>query len=551
MARTPLVSRLQRLFADHRLAQRFNLDIEAIRDMRSESARGDSGPIDRGRRDFMLAGAAAAASVALPRRSFAKNAPRIAIVGAGIAGLNCALALRDRGIHATIYEASGRVGGRMLSNNRGYWDENQVSEWGGELVDTGHVTIRALAERFGLVVDDLIAAQPEGSEDTYKFLGQYYSSAQADQDFSQIFDAVQAEVESAPFPTSFDSFTPAGQALDRLSVYDWIETRVPGGHGSPLGQLLDVAYAAEYGADTTQQAALNLLYLLGFQPDATGQRLEIFGESDEAGHIRGGNEQLPQAIARHLGVEETIRFGMRLERTRRTSHGDYRLTFDRQGRGEGAREVRADIVVLALPFAVLRRLDFDRAGFDDRKVAAIRELGRGRNGKLVLQFTRRAWTGRGAWPGIGTGGSDADTGYQESWDTTRAQAGVSGILTLFQGGSGVNDAFTRRAFGNTRNPLVIADAIRALNQLAPVYPSVPALWNGKATQSLWHKHPLTRCSYSYYRVGQYTRFGGYEKARQDGVFFCGEHTSTEFQGYMEGGAAEGERAAIEVAEAIA
>ena len=76
-----------------------------------------------------------------------------------------------------------------------------------------------------------------------------------------------------------------------MSVYDWIETRVPGGHGSPLGQLLDVAYTIEYGADTTDQSSLNLVYLLGFQPNAN--RLVVFGESDERFHVRGGNEQLP------------------------------------------------------------------------------------------------------------------------------------------------------------------------------------------------------------------------------------------------------------------
>jgi monoamine oxidase len=47
-------------------------------------------------------------------------------------------------------------------------------------------------------------------------------------------------------------------------------------------------------------------------------------------------------------------------------------------------------------------------------------------------------------------------------------------------------------------------------------------------------------------VGQYTAFGGYEGVRQGGVLFCGEHTSMDFQGHMEGGAAEGVRAAGEI-----
>ena len=64
-----------------------------------------------------------------------------------------------------------------------------------------------------------------------------------------------------------------------LSAYDWIETRVPGGHSSPMGALLDVAYNEEYGGQTTDQTALNILGLLAYQP-SPGQ-FSVFGLSDE------------------------------------------------------------------------------------------------------------------------------------------------------------------------------------------------------------------------------------------------------------------------------
>ena len=82
--------------------------------------------------------------------------------------------------------------------------------------------------------------------------------------------------------------------------------------------------------------------------------------------------------------------------------GRYRVTFDRSG---GARDVVADFVVLALPFAVLDQLDVSGAGFDELKARAIAEQGRGRNGKLHLQFARRDWLGNGPWPGISNGSS--------------------------------------------------------------------------------------------------------------------------------------------------
>ena len=545
MARTQLFARIQRLFREHAAARSLGLSVGNLRELRAERAARERG-IDPGRRALMasIGGLAAAALVPKPLLAFAHPQPRIAIIGAGIAGLNCALELADRGIRATLYEASNRVGGRMFSNRAG-WDDDQVSEWGGEFIDSGHATMRRLARRFGLKLDNVNAAVPSDATDTFFFDGTYYTQAEADRDFSLIYERVQADLGAAPFPTTFDAFTPQAQALDQMSVYQWIETRVPSGHASQLGQLLDVAYAIEYAADTTDQSALNILYLLGFQPDETGQTLALFGESDERFHIRGGNERLPRAIANHLG-QDAIELGRQVLRIKRRSDDGYELAFQTGG---GVREVEADIIVLALPFAVLAGLDIRRAEFDGLKLRAIRELGRGHSGKLQLQFRSRLWNQPGRW-GIGTGGSDVDTGYQESWDVTRAQPGGSGILNFFSGGSVTDAMLTKRAFATESNAQVVADVRRTLEQAGPVFPGLPRLWNGKAAQSLWHFNPLAQLSYSYYRVGQYTQFGGYEKVRQGSAFFCGEHTSTDFQGFMEGAAAEGKRAARQVAKLV-
>jgi monoamine oxidase len=56
------------------------------------------------------------------RGTCAAGDPNVAIVGAGIAGLTCALELADLGIRGTVYEASGRIGGRMFTN-AGYWSD--------------------------------------------------------------------------------------------------------------------------------------------------------------------------------------------------------------------------------------------------------------------------------------------------------------------------------------------------------------------------------------------------------------------------------------------
>ena len=74
-----------------------------------------------------------------------------------------------------------------------------------------------------------------------------------------------------------------------MTITEWIEESVPGGVKSRFGQLLDVAYNIEFGAECDQQSALNLLYLLGY----VGQgQLRLFGKSNEKYHVRGGNDQI-------------------------------------------------------------------------------------------------------------------------------------------------------------------------------------------------------------------------------------------------------------------
>jgi monoamine oxidase len=309
-----------------------------------------------------------------------------------------------------------------------------------------------------------------------------------------------------------------------MSVVDWINESVPGGMGSRLGQLLEVAYTIEYGADASQQSSLNLLYLLGFK--GQGQ-LRIFGPSNEKYAVRGGCDQLPARLAAQL--QGQIQTGNELVAVRQDG-GTVTLTL-RQG--SRTRTVTADKVVLALPFSVLRSsVDLSAAGFKPLKHSAIRELGMGTNAKLHLQFSDRHWEGLGC-----NGETFADTGYQNTWDESRAQAGRSGILVDYTGGA------VGASFGSG------SPATRArqfLAQLEPVLPGITAKWNGRATVDHWLANPWTKGSYSFWKVGQYTRFAGVEREPEGNCHFAGEHTSIDFQGYLNGAVETGQRAAQEL-----
>src|SRR5262245_47517954 len=429
MPRTPLLRAFARLARDHRLAHELGTEPEAIRIARQAAV--SSGAATLTRRQLLQSIAVAGAGVALgatlpPRPVSAAQAPRIVIAGGGIAGLTAALTLWDAGVPSTIYEASGRLGGRMFSATR-YWADGQVSEWCGELIDTNHTTMQALCLRFALPLDDLLAAQSPGATET-NFIGGFYYR-ELDGDFERIYEVLQRDLEAAGEPTSYQTSTPAGVALDDMSVRDWIRTRVPGGYGSRLGRLLDVAYAQEFGADPAALSALCIVYGLG--SESKPGDVNLFELSDERFHIRGGNQLLPLAIAQTLPEGSIVR-GRRMVAIEQSPAGTVNLTF----RGvSGDEMVTADIAILALPFAVLRTLDYSRAGFDALKDRTIQEFGRGCNAKLMVQFASRYWRLPGPW-GLSTGTTFADTGYQSSWEVSRAQRGTSGILVGYAGGSG-------------------------------------------------------------------------------------------------------------------
>ena len=494
------------------------------------------------RRAFLRGGAGLGAALAtgpLPR-AFAADRSSVAIVGAGIAGLAAALALRDRGITPTVFEASSRIGGRMHSETQ-LWGSGVTSEYCGELIDTPHTTIQSLAKRFALALDDVNAAESPHSEPVAYFRGRYVPYAELRAAFKPVYQTLAGAACSDRAPQTYAHHTAAGVMFDRMTLFEWIERYVPGGHRSVLGRFLDVGYLDEYGRETRAQSALNLILWLGIQPDPG--EFSIVGPSDNRFHIRGGNQRLPLAIVATLPPERVIA-NAALTAIRTLADGRVGLTF------EGFPTERIfDHVIVTVPFTVLRAIDTAKAGFDERKRTAIDRLGYGANAKLIVQFKHRFWRGRGAWPGVGDGDTCTDLPYQSTWDASRAQPAPFGLLADYVGEG-------QRVFGapapystSIGTPLVDGYARTFAQQLEHVFPHAGSAYTGRAMLSQPYADRHAGGSYSCWLPGQYTTISGYERIRQGNIHFAGEHTSQRFQGYMEGAAETGLLAAGEVLDA--
>jgi len=455
------------------------------------------------------------------RAAYGATQPKIAVIGAGLAGLTCAYRLKQAGLNADVYEASSRVGGRCWTIHD---FEPLVAEHGGELIDQGHTGMRQLAQELGLDLDNLLQAQPNGTEDFFWVNGRKYEYTQLVDDLNGIYQKLHKDVSAASYPTLWNSYTQRGWELDHMSIIDWLNETVPGGATSDLGRVLDIAYNIEYGAECSQQSALNLLYLLGY----SGQgQFHVFGPSNEKYHVRGGNDQVAQRLGDALAGQ--IQTDKALSAIKQNATGTYTLSF-------GGTTATVDHVVLALPFSLLRDVNYSKAAFEPLKVTAIKELQMGTNSKLHVEFKDRFWYGAG-----NNGNTYADTGYQNTWEVSRAQGGGKGkgLLVDYTGGT------IGASFGSGTPS---SRAQQFMSQMRTLFPrtDVASHWTGRATIDFWAGYPWTKGSYAYWKVGQYTKFSGMEKVRQGNCHFAGEHTSQDFQGYLNGAVETGERAASEI-----
>jgi monoamine oxidase len=473
---------------------------------------------------------------------------RIAIIGAGIAGLNAALTLQDAGIACSIYEASNHIGGRMHSDTT-TWTDGLVSELCGEFIDNDHQALLHLIERFKLKTIDLGWEIPDQSQTLMYFFHRYYNANEVWGGLEPIYPILQQQLEEAGFPTTYSSYTERGYQLDHLSVYDWIEKYMEGGHDTPQGRLLDGACRGYFGLETRLQSSLNLVYTFGswLSEDEQGAESDDQPVSSKPmqGSVRiaGGNQQLPLAIASSL-PKGCIQLNYQLVAIKRESDDTVILSFTTP---TGPLEVACDHVILTLPFSTLRLVDYRQAGFDALKQTAITGLGYGTISKLFLQFDTRYWYQDGPWPRDNNGFYVTDLDIQTLWDGSVGQPGSHGVLVNYTSGERGAAFAPPSAYATTLESEAIQHyAHDCLKQLERVFPGISSHYTGTAALSYATGDPYLLGSYACWRVGQYTLFGGYEGVRQGPIHFAGEHCSTKWQGFMEGAVIEGARAAREI-----
>jgi monoamine oxidase len=523
----------RRMFALHREAERTGVPVDELCG-RLREARASGGALQT-RRELIASGAAATAAVALAAHPAAglaralrvRSQPRIAIVGAGLAGLRCAHLLYTARPHkpilSTVYEANAERSGGRCWTLRNFFADGLLTEHGGQLINTDQTAVRGLAALLGLQEEEVNGGNLFEGEEVFFIDGAPYLLAEANSDWEQ--------VGYRAFRTAgHEMRTPAGAArLDAMSVPEWLDSTEIGAH-SRFGKLMQANTVTENGGDPADQSALDLIVLLTGNPRSS---VVPMGGDDERFHIVGGNDQLISGMVERL-PPESVQPGHVLVAVRTNSDGTVTLSFEV---GRSLTSVVADFVVFALPFSTLRDVDLTLSGLSPTKQTVIETMGMGTNAKIHLELSHKTW------PALGYSGATYGEWQRLAcgWDDT-VQLGPNASPALylaFPGGRVGRAGLTGAAHG-TAPP---RDVSWALGQIEHLFPGTTAAYTGRAYEDHWARDPWVHGAYSYYRVGQAASYGDLAGAADGRFLFAGEHTSIDNIGFLDGAVETGERAA--------
>jgi monoamine oxidase len=420
---------------------------------------------------------------------------RVAVIGAGMAGLACAVELTSRGFDVIVIEARDRIGGRICTSH----------VWGDVPIDLGaswiHGTIR------NPIADLARRANVRTVSTSYDSSELHISE--------RLRAAGLRRSDSARWQDLIDEAAHVAQTSDRdLSMGAAIRLALDGHHLSAIERAdmafyLNSAYESEWGLMAEQLSA------------RTADDAESFDGEDVL--FPGGYEAIPAYLARGLQV----RTGEHVHQIRHDASGAAVVT------DQAEHAVAA--VVVTVPIAVLRSGAITITPMlPDATQAAAEAVGVGVLGKTFLRFSTTFWP--------------VDTDWHEylseenrwtEW-VSFAKAGASVLLgfTVGEHGSWMESAPEHDV---VEQSMVAVRAMFGTDAPSPI----------AVQRSAWANDPLALGSYSGNAVGT-TRGHRADLAAPQGarLFLAGEATEPDYFGTVHGAYFSGIRAALQVRDAL-
>jgi len=431
----------------------------------------------------------------------------VIVAGAGLAGLTAAVDLMEAGAQVTVVEARDRIGGRVWTLRDGWLNEQHV-EGGADLIDEGQDEMQRLAAKlrlelvpileggFGFVTrsqDGQLSVRHEPGGGGWRTLRE------------QLKPWIR---EYQLIDRRWDSLI--AQDMARQSVAEWLDQVKADAEMRALARGLRGFFLA----DASDLSLLVLVDQLAADVPGRGRMYRI----------KGGNDRLASGLAGMLGTNLHVRTQVvAISQTHEKVQVRLRAVNGTES------EMSADYVVCAVPATMLRDIACIPPLPPEQR-EAIRRLKYGRATRTILQFERRFWLQHAKRKAFGT-----DLPIGAVWEGNEEQPGPHGILSLLAGGS---------ASVETRQLIANGGVQQLTQQLA---------WLGAGDMPVlasrvisWEDDPWTRGGYAYFDPSYDPAWRLWLCNPHGRILFAGEHTSVQWQGYMNGAVESGLRAAKEV-----
>lgn len=463
---------------------------------------------------------------------------RVAIVGAGMAGLIAANLLGRVGFKVQIFEASQRVGGRIRTLRDGF-STGLHAEAGAMRIPKNHRLVRRLCKQLKLKLIDF----PEDDKNALVYVNGTRR---------QRFDYEKGIVLGTPYVPK----RTARQALD-LAMEPLTRKRRPPLDESRLDHVSFGEYLRTFTKDNatnpvTEEAIPKALItsadidLIGLEfgaADLKASLLEAYRDDTniQAGgksQIDGGMDRLPIALSKDLS--EKIIFNARVTEITRFGGKRFKVHYEHSYTHMSFEPESADIIILAAPFSALTHVRLDSVMIDDpKRLHAIRTLHYENATKIILEFKKRFWEDK-----YDIHGGKSFTDLPLRWvyypsDKEHLEGSSRGLLLA---------SYTWGEDSLRWGSLNEEDRIRfALRDIATLHRE-----EGKCEQLLvggmshsWAEDEYTFGAFSIFEPHQETELFDSMWKSHNQIYFAGEHTSLK-HAWIEGALESGIRAAAQV-----
>jgi monoamine oxidase len=398
-------------------------------------------------------------------------------------------------------------------------------------------------KRFGLTRIDLF----DTAEDVLYWIdGVTHPESRIIDGFRDVVLRMKEDMRAVTSEISAKNFDPmpgsADVRLDNTNLQEYLERL---GADDVFIRAIQSVFGGEYGQAIHLQSCLN--FILFAKLTRSKSRIVYFGANNaERYAVAEGNEAFARGLRDDLvDAGGSVEGGMTLTALRRGTDGRYVLSF-----GKKTQRMH-DAVVLAIPATVIRAMvALDSSlGIAPQTRAAIASLQYGDNTKTMFQFGSNE-------PFAALGGDG--TAYAS--DPTLPNVQV--VFPSKTGASGANPTtpvMVDYGFGERghRLPNVDPDGTGFLGDYDEIFPGAAAavvpLLNGELfARAHWPSDPNALGSYTCNQPGYFTTMEGWLGEPAGNLAFAGEHTDSfhKFQGFIEGAAQSGTRAAEYLLERI-